>query len=263
VQNTIVRMLTVAVVLSPAVVLTQTGTNPKAATYITKEEVDIVNKQPGTDRTIRVMDIGSENFSVGIIHRGASGAGAARGAAAGGGAAAAAGAGANAGAGAGGGRAGGGAGAGAAGGGRAGGGGGAAAAGGAGRGAAPAAEPCGERSTTPNPPGTPNGLYHESQTEGYLIVSGAGTVVTGGHIVNGSKSGPTAEVTTTLNGPSCSGAIMGADVVQKYVKEGDIIIIPAGVPHGWGTIPDHVDYLSFRPSARVLTAGYEHPSIKK
>jgi hypothetical protein len=29
------------------------------------------------------------------------------------------------------------------------------------------------------------------------------------------------------------------------------------------TIPDHVDYLSFRPSARVLTAGYVHPSIKR
>ena len=26
---------------------------------------------------------------------------------------------------------------------------------------------------------------------------------------------------------------------------------------------DHVDYLSFRPSARVLTAGYVHPAIKK
>jgi uncharacterized protein YjlB len=56
---------------------------------------------------------------------------------------------------------------------------------------------------------------------------------------------------------------MGPDVVKQFVKVGDIIIIPAGVPHGWAEIPDHVDYLSFRPSARVLTAGYVHPSIKK
>jgi diaminopimelate decarboxylase len=86
-------------------------------------------------------------------------------------------------------------------------------------------------------------------------------MVTGGHIVNGRKSAATAEVTTTLNGPSCSGSIMGSDVVTRDVKVGDIIIIPAGVPHGWSTIPDHVDYLSFRPSQRVLTAGYVHPSI--
>ena len=33
--------------------------------------------------------------------------------------------------------------------------------------------------------------------------------------------------------------------------------------HGWTDIGDHVDYLSFRPSARVLEAGYTHPSLKK
>jgi quercetin dioxygenase-like cupin family protein len=47
------------------------------------------------------------------------------------------------------------------------------------------------------------------------------------------------------------------------VKAGDIIIIPAGVPHGWAEIPEHVDYLSFRPSARVLEAGYVNPALKK
>jgi mannose-6-phosphate isomerase-like protein (cupin superfamily) len=131
--------------------------------------------------------------------------------------------------------------------------------------AAPAAAPvpCGETASTPPAAGGPTGLYHESQTEGYLITSGAGTMVTGGHIVNGRKSAPNAEVTTTLNGPSCSGAIAGPDIVFKEVKTGDVIIIPQGVPHGWSNIPDHVDYLSFRPSGQTLTAGYVHPSIKK
>jgi mannose-6-phosphate isomerase-like protein (cupin superfamily) len=200
----------------------QTGVNPKEATYITAEEVQTVNKQSGVDRTIRVMDVGSENFAVGVIHRGPSGG--ARGAAARGGAQAAA--------------------------------------GGAARGAANAGEPCGEQGAS-IPAGAATGLYHESQTEGYLIISGAGTMVTGGRVANGRKSGATDQVTTTLNGPSCSGVIIGSDVMVKDVKEGDIIIIPAGVPHGWTTIPDHVDYLSFRPSARVLTPGYIHPSIKK
>ncbi len=224
-QRIILSVIGAALLCTPAMALAQAN----AATYITKEEVDIVNKQPGTDRTIRVIDVGPENFAVGIVHRGPTG---------GGGAAAAAAAG---------GRAGGAAGAGA----------------GAGRGAAAAApaEPCGEKAGSPLPAGTPTGLFHDSQTEGYYIVSGAGTMVTGGRIVNGRKSAPDAAVTTTLNGPSCSGSIMGSDIVLREVKAGDIIIIPAGVPHGWSNIPDHVDYLSFRPSQRVLTAGYVHPSI--
>jgi hypothetical protein len=110
------------------------------------------------------------------------------------------------------------------------------------------------------PANAPSGLTHDSQTEGYYIVSGAGTMVTGGRIVNGRKSAADAAVTTTLNGRRaavCRGPDMPA------VKTGDIIISPAGTVHGWVEIPDHVDYLSFRPSARVLKAGYVHPSIAK
>jgi hypothetical protein len=222
---------------------------PKAATYITDEEVKKVNAEPGVDRQIRVVDIGNENFAVGVVHRVATGAGRGTGAGAGGGGAR--------GAGGGGAAAGGGAGRGA--------GGGAAAGGGAGRagGAGQSAGPCGEQMATAPSDGTPGGISHDSQTEGYLIISGGGTLVTGGKIVNGNKSGPDASVTKELNGPSCSGTIAGPDVVKKVVKTGDIIIIPAGVPHGWTNITDHVDYLSFRPSDHVLTAGYVHPSIKQ
>src|SRR5215831_8929853 len=227
-KKAVLVALGMTALLVPFAMKTSAQQGSKPATYITKAEVDAVNATPGVDRTIRVVDIGNEHYSVGIIHRGATGA-AARGAAAGGGAG-------------GGGRAGGGA-----------------AAGGGGRGAA--AVPCGERASTPPPAGGPSGISHDVQTEGYLIVSGAGTMVTGGHIVNGSKSAADAEVTTTLNGPSCSGAMVGADVVTREVKVGDIIIIPAGTPHGWSNIPDHVDYLSFRPSQNALTAGYVNPAI--
>jgi mannose-6-phosphate isomerase-like protein (cupin superfamily) len=215
-RKTILKIATVAFIVSPTVALTQSG-GSKSATYITAEEVQTVNKTPGVDRTIRVVDIGSEHFAVGIIHRGKTGGAAAAPAAA--------------------------------------------AAGGAGRAAGPAPEPCGERGTAPA--NVAGGIAHDSQTEGYYIVSGAGTMVTGGHIMNGRKSAPDAEVTKVLNGPSCSGSIMGADVVTRQVKVGDIIIIPAGTPHGWSEIPEHVDYLSFRPSAHILEAGYVHPSIKK
>ncbi|MEZ5288134.1 MAG: hypothetical protein R2712_25725 [Vicinamibacterales bacterium] len=56
----------------------------------------------------------------------------------------------------------------------------------------------------------------------------------------------------------------GADVVKKVVKPGDIVIIPAGVPHGWIDIADHVDYLSVRPDPdRVLPSDYVNPALKK
>ena len=216
-NKTILRIVGIAVVLSPVVGLAQ-NKKPTAAFYITKEEVDTVNKTPGVDRTIKVMDIGDQHFAVGIIHRGSTTAPAAPVAASPAGAAP----------------------------------------------AAPAAntQACGE-AVAATPAGLSSGLYHNKQTEGYYIVSGEGTIVTGGHIVNGRTSAPDSPVTTTLNGPSCSGRIGGNDVVKRLVKTGDIVVIPAGGPHGWVEIKEHVDYLSFRPSADILTVGYEHPAIKK
>src|SRR5204862_6396155 len=88
IRTHVLRSLTALFTLVPVAALAQ---KPRAATYITDEEVKAVNATPGIDRTIRVVDIGSEHFAVGIIHRGATGGGA-RGTAAGGGAAAGAGA---------------------------------------------------------------------------------------------------------------------------------------------------------------------------
>jgi hypothetical protein len=219
VRNLMLCVSALALTLAPALALAQ---SPKAATYISDEDIKKVNSLPGVDRQIVSVDIGKLNEAVGIIHRGPTG-GAARGAGAGGRGAAA----------------------------------------GAGRGAAAPAEPCGEQMTTP-PADAANGIAHDSQTETYIIVSGGGTLVTGGHIVNGRRSAPDSEVTRVLNGPSCSGIIAGPDVVRKQVKTGDVIIIPAGVPHGWTDIADHVDYLSVRPDPdRVLPRDYVNPALRK
>ena len=129
--------------------------------------------------------------------------------------------------------------------------------------AAAPAEPCGQVSSAAAPAGTATGIAHDHQTETYIIVSGGGTLVTGGHIVNGRKSAPESQVTRVLNGPSCSGRIEGAGVVKEVVKTGDIVIIPAGVPHGWIDIADHVDYLSVRPDPDRVLAAYVNPAIKK
>jgi hypothetical protein len=221
------RIAAIACMVTPAILAGQVQNNgPKAATYITDEDVKAVNALPGVDRQLVSVDIGKSNVAVGIIHRAAPPAG---------GAARAGGAGAGGGAAAGG-----------------------------GRGAAAAAEPCGEQSTAPAMGSTAGGISHDGQTETYIIVSGTGTLVTGGRIVNGRRSPAESEVTKVLNGPSCSGAIAGADVVKRKVKTGDIVIIPAGVPHGWTDIIDHVDYLSVRPDPeRVLAAGYVNPALQK
>ena len=58
-------VLAAACAIAPSIVFAQ---SPKAATYITDEEVKKVNAQPGIDRTIRVVDIGNENFAIGVIH---------------------------------------------------------------------------------------------------------------------------------------------------------------------------------------------------
>src|SRR5688500_152124 len=55
---------------------------PKAATYISDEEVKLINASPGVDRQIVNVDIGKSNLAVGIIHRGKTGAPAAGAAAA-------------------------------------------------------------------------------------------------------------------------------------------------------------------------------------
>ncbi len=131
--------------------------------------------------------------------------------------------------------------------------------GGGGGNAAPPASDCGT-SNGANPSGA-GGIMHDHQTETYIVVSGAGTLVTGGQILNGRQSSAESTVTTTLNGPSCSGAIVG-DWVARYVTEGDVVIIPAGTPHGWLNIPDHVDYMSVRPDPdRVLSDHYINPIL--
>jgi len=115
----------------------------------------------------------------------------------------------------------------------------------------------------PTKPGAPlGGISHSDTTETYVIISGGGTLVTGGTIVNGKAVPPDSEVVKVLNGPSTGGRMEGA--YSRKVGPGDVIIIPFGVPHGWTDITDHVDYLSVRPDHNhVLPAGYVNPAIKK
>jgi hypothetical protein len=210
-KNTAVKVLAIASVLNPVAAFAQAAkTPPTTATYIMKEDIDKISSTEQSQRTrdenVKVVDLGYENFALGIVHRGSTRTPAP-----------------------------------------------------AGGGAAAQAQPCGRMMATLPPGGTPGGITHDFQTEGYIIVSGGGTMFTDGYIVNGRhndqnpQGGP--------NGPTCGG--MAYDVKKVTVKVGDVVIVPPGVVHGWADIPDHVDYLSFRPSQSVMQAGWVNPTIAK
>ena len=133
--------------------------------------------------------------------------------------------------------------------------------GGGGANAAAAANPspaCGEQ--RPDAKG-PTGIFHDDTAESYVVISGSATLITGGTIVNGRRSAPDSEVTTILNGPSCSGTMV--EYTSRKIKTGDIIVIPEHVPHGFSDVPDHVTYLSIRPDLKkVLQHGYVNPALK-
>jgi mannose-6-phosphate isomerase-like protein (cupin superfamily) len=112
--------------------------------------------------------------------------------------------------------------------------------------------------------GTAPCIQHHHQTETYIIVSGGGTLVTGGKILKAKEESKDDEGVKILNGPTADGVVKTAGAQVRKVKPGDIVIIPPDVCHGWLVIPDHVDYLSVRPDPdRVLPAGYVNPAIRK
>jgi mannose-6-phosphate isomerase-like protein (cupin superfamily) len=116
----------------------------------------------------------------------------------------------------------------------------------------------------PTKPGAPVGAINHTQiTEVYYIVSGSGTLLTGG-VVEGAKPLPAdGEIVKVAVGPSNQGTFKQPAQSRK-VSTGDIVIIPPGVYHGFTDVTDHVEYVSVRPDPdHVLPAGYVHPLLKK
>ncbi|MCB1669661.1 MAG: hypothetical protein R3F41_07355 [Gammaproteobacteria bacterium] len=107
-----------------------------------------------------------------------------------------------------------------------------------------------QRSKTPVTP-EETGIAHTDLDEIYYIVSGEGTMVTGGEFVDPQVSH------SDLLGEMWRGVVKGG-VLQK-VKPGDIAIIPKGMPHGWHEIvTDSIGYIIFRGDPnQVMDLKYE------
>ncbi|HMB72711.1 MAG TPA: hypothetical protein VKQ06_04015, partial [Gammaproteobacteria bacterium] len=113
-----------------------------------------------------------------------------------------------------------------------------------------------------NTGGPVSGIAHTQVTEVYYVLSGSGTLITGGAIANPRSLPADSEVVAVAVGPSDFGTFEGGQ--RRTISAGDVVVIPAGMLHGWVEIPDHVTYLSVRPDPdRVLPAGYVNPVLER
>jgi mannose-6-phosphate isomerase-like protein (cupin superfamily) len=96
-------------------------------------------------------------------------------------------------------------------------------------------------------PETPPGVaaVHYKVSEIYHVMDGAATLVTGGTMVNAKARPPNAISVRLEDGPGASGtAIEGG--VSRRIKAGDMVVIPAGVPHWFSKIEGSITYVVVR-----------------
>jgi len=72
---------------------------------------------------------------------------------------------------------------------------------------------------------------HDKETEVLYFLDGQATVVTGGQLVGGKVSRP---------GQSTGSDIVGGQ--SQHVGKGDVLMIPAGVPHWYKEVPESITY---------------------
>src|SRR5215472_15970697 len=103
----------------------------------------------------------------------------------------------------------------------------------------------------------PAGIEHSQITEIYHVISGSGTLVTGGTLNDPKEVPAKDEVTMLLNGPSTEGGGIQNGVSRK-IGPGDVVVIPPNTPHWFSEIPtDKIVYLVVRVDPhKVLPAGY-------
>lgn len=89
-------------------------------------------------------------------------------------------------------------------------------------------------------------LHDNRVSEIYYMLEGAGTLVTGGTLVDPQRVPPDSRIVAQINGPSIRGSRIQGGTTRRIAK-GDVVIIPGGTPHWWSEIQADTTYLVVRP----------------
>ena len=80
-------------------------------------------------------------------------------------------------------------------------------------------------------------LLHGKKSDFMVIQDGEGTFVSGGELVNGKAGG---EDPGDMRGDAARGG------ASRVLKPGDVMFVPAGIPHGFVETKDHVTFIMIR-----------------
>ena len=93
---------------------------------------------------------------------------------------------------------------------------------------------------------------HDLVSEVYHVIDGSATLVLGPDLV-GKERRPAAETTVRLlNGPGNNSKAIRNGVAYE-IKQGDVVVIPAGTGHQFTKIDDHVAYVMVRVDTDKVT----------
>ena len=76
---------------------------------------------------------------------------------------------------------------------------------------------------------------HEKETDIFYVTDGEATIVTGGTMVGGKTTAP-----NQLRGTDIQGG------ESRHLVKGDVIVIPAGIPHWFKEVPKSVQYFTVK-----------------
>jgi mannose-6-phosphate isomerase-like protein (cupin superfamily) len=96
-------------------------------------------------------------------------------------------------------------------------------------------------------------IQHHKQSEVYRVMSGSGTLVTSASMAKSTSIDPDGYIVRHLTGPSDQGVIEKVEQSQ-LIGEGDVVIIPAGVAHGFSEITAPITYMVVRIDPERLVA---------
>ena len=86
---------------------------------------------------------------------------------------------------------------------------------------------------------------HDLVSEVYHVISGAGTIELGPDLVGRERRNASDNTVRLLNGPGHNAKSIRNGILYD-LKQGDVVVIPAGTGHRFTRIDDHITYLMIR-----------------